>query len=232
MISRCLICYQIIYQDIGWRRIILPSKEPVICMTCRKGLEKIEGEICRGCGRPFTLLDDQYRHGELCHDCLRWEEDPEWHGYLDRNISVFIYNPFLKEVMARFKFRGDYVLSKVFAEFIKEKLPDADIYVPIPLSRERLYERGFNQAEAMIVETGLQPSPILSRVHSEKQSKKNRMERIHVPQVFQLNDDVTLEGKRIILVDDIYTTGSTLRHAAKLLKGAGAASIESVTVAR
>jgi competence protein ComFC len=173
-----LICHEIIYQDIGWRRIILPSKEPVICITCEKGLEKIEGEICRMCSRPFKVLAEQYRHGDLCHDCLRWDEDPEWNGCLDRNISVFVYNEFLKEVMAKFKFRGDYVLGKVFAEFIRKRLPDADFYVPIPLSSERLYERGFNQAKAMIIETGMQPSSILSRIHSEKQSKKNRLERI------------------------------------------------------
>ena len=78
--------------------------------------------------------------------------------------------------------------------------------VPIPLSPERLQERGFNQAEALIVEAGLQSANLLKRTHSEKQSKKSRSDRIHVPQVFSL-EPTTLEGKRILLVDDIYTTG-------------------------
>ncbi|WP_308167083.1 phosphoribosyltransferase family protein [Bacillus sp. ISL-40] len=69
-------------------------------------------------------------------------------------------------------------------------------------------------------------------MHSEKQSKKSRSERIHLSQVFQVNPNVDLAGKKVILIDDIYTTGSTLRHAAKLLKVAGAASIQSLTLAR
>ena len=103
--------------------------------------------------------------------------------------------------------------------------------VPIPLSPERLQERGFNQAEALIVEAGLQSANLLKRTHSEKQSKKSRSDRIHVPQVFSL-EPTTLEGKRILLVDDIYTTGSTLRHAAKILVENGAASVSSITIAR
>jgi competence protein ComFC len=232
MLSRCLICHEIIYQVIGWKAIILPSKDALICPQCECKLERIEGETCRICCRPFGLMDQQYRHGDLCNDCLRWEEELGWQGYLDQNISIFLYNDFLKEVMAKYKFRGDYVLSRVFAEYIKVKLPKADLYVPIPLSSERLYERGFNQAEAIIKESGLQPSLVLTRVHSEKQSKKKRSERIHLPQVFQVNEKLNLEGKRIVLIDDIYTTGSTLRHAAKLLKGAGAEYISSLTVAR
>jgi competence protein ComFC len=232
MLSRCLICHEIIYQEIGWRTILMPSKQPMICSNCENKLEAIEGETCRICSRPFEQLDAEYRHDDVCHDCLRWEEDLGWQGCLDQNISIFRYNDFLKEVMAKYKFRGDYVLSKLFAEYIKVRLPAADYYVPIPLSAERLYERGFNQAEAIIKECGIQSAKFLTRVHSEKQSKKKRSERIHLPQVFKISESVILEGKSITLIDDVYTTGSTLRHAAKLLKEAGAEHVYSLTVAR
>jgi competence protein ComFC len=170
----------------------------------------------------------------LCNDCVRWEQDPEWSGHLEKNVSLFQYNDFLKEVIARFKFRGDYIIAKIFAEQIKLELSqlDYDLLVPIPLSEERLYERGFNQAEALLTESGFTSTLLLTRIHSEKQSKKSRTERIHVPQVFQVSKDPGVNGKTILLVDDIYTTGSTLRHAAKLLKGAGAARIQSLTLAR
>jgi competence protein ComFC len=183
------------------------------------------------CCRSFSQLDEQFRHDDLCNDCVRWEDDPEWSGYLDRNVSLFQYNDFLKEVIARFKFRGDYVIAKAFAELIKSELAklEYDFLVPIPLSEERLYERGFNQAEALIREAGFTPTPLLTRIHSEKQSKKSRSERIHVPQVFQVSESL---GGTILLVDDIYTTGSTLRHAAKILKEAGAELIQSLTLAR
>jgi competence protein ComFC len=170
----------------------------------------------------------------MCHDCKRWEEDKDWKGYLDSNYSIYLYNDFFKEVMATFKYRGDYVLAKIFTQKIKDLLRkiQPDLLVPIPLSQERLYERGFNQAEALLIESGLAPTMPLNRVHSEKQSKKSRHERIHIPQVFQVDHQIQIKGKRILLIDDIYTTGSTLRHAAKLLKESGAERVQSLTLAR
>ena len=230
----CLNCHELILANIGWRAIFSVEKEQLICQTCEGKLEKIEGEQCRICSRPFQNIDEKFRRGDLCHDCFRWEEDPEWQGYLERNLSLFLYNDFLKEMIAKFKFRGDYVLAKIFSEFLKKKLTEIapDLFVPIPLSEERLYERGFNQASAILIEAGYQPNHLLSRIHSEKQSKKSRSERIHLPQVFQLLPDIQVAGKKVVLIDDIYTTGSTLRHAAKLLKVGGAASVQSLTLAR
>ncbi|MCL6574080.1 MAG: ComF family protein [Bacillus sp. (in: Bacteria)] len=230
----CLICNGSILPAIGWRAIFSTEKEQVICTNCAGKFEKIEGDTCRICCRPFRLVDDKFRDKDLCHDCFRWEENPEWQNFLMKNDSLFLYNDFLKEVIAKYKFRGDYLLAKVFAETFKEKLTQmvGDTFVPIPLSKERLYERGFNQAAALLIESGFTPKDILTRIHSEKQSKKSRDERIHLPQVFKVDSGIYLEGKRVVLIDDIYTTGSTLRHAAKLLKKAGATSVQSLTLAR
>ncbi|MFK9090219.1 ComF family protein [Bacillus salipaludis] len=232
--DHCLICNNVIHPDIGWRAIFSTEEEHFLCTKCKWNLEKIEGETCRICCRPFCQLDEKFRKGDLCNDCFRWERDPEWQGFLEKNRSLFLYNEFLKEVIAKFKFRGDYVLAKVFSVFFKAELTkmSPDLLVPIPLSMERLYERGFNQTVALLNESGHRPSEILTRVHSEKQSKKSRTERIHLPQVFKLAAEINLQGKRVVLIDDIYTTGSTLRHAAKVLKAAGAASIQSLTLAR
>src|SRR5690606_40303855 len=87
--------------------------------------------------------------------------------------------------------------------------------VPIPLSDERLYERGFNQA---VVLAGLLDMPVhevLARTHLEKQSKKSRSERIAGENVFRVIGEV--QGRGVLLVDHIYTTGSTLRQAGKVL---------------
>ncbi|WP_045518224.1 ComF family protein [Neobacillus niacini] len=232
--AQCLICHEIIQPLMGWRAIFSEEKELIICPTCEGKFEKIQGEKCRICSRLFQFLDERFRHGDLCHDCERWEKDPEWKGYLDSNHSIFIYNDFFKEVMAKFKYRGDYVLAKIFVQSIKEFLwkTTPDLLVPIPLSNERLYERGFNQAEAVLIESGLTPTIPLTRIHSEKQSKKSRLERIHIPQVFQVDHQIEIIGKNILLLDDIYTTGSTLRHAAKLLKESGAERVQSLTLAR
>lgn len=232
--AHCLICHEIIRTETSWKAIFSTEKIRYICTECDRLFEKIDGETCRICCRPFKNLEEKFRHGDLCYDCFRWEEDPEWQGNLYLNTSIYLYNDFLKEVMARYKFRGDYILAKIFAESMKvflQKLTP-DVLVPIPLSEERLYERGFNQADALIIESGYQPTRLLSRIHSEKQSKKSRHERIHFPQVFQVEASESMMGKNVLLIDDIYTTGSTLRHAAKLLKAAGAERVQSLTLAR
>jgi competence protein ComFC len=230
----CLICHGFITTKIGWKFLFSTEKEHLLCPTCEGQLEKITGETCRICSRPFGHLDERFRHGELCHDCIRWEEDEDWKGYLEKNISLYLYNDFLKEVIAQYKFRGDYILARVFANAIMEVLHkmEADLLVPIPLSEERLFERGFNQAAVLLAEAGFPAAPALSRIHFEKQSKKSRSERIHLPQVFAVNPSMSLQGKKVVLIDDIYTTGSTLRHAAKLIKESGAASVHSLTLAR
>jgi len=233
MSDHCLICFQEITPRIGWNDLISATKKQIICPTCQSKLQVIEGPTCRICGRPLERLDARFIHGDTCYDCVRWEEDPNWRGCLTKNQSLFLYNDFLQEVIARYKFRGDYILASIFAEWIIQKLATGtpNILVPIPLSEERLLERGFNQAKALIREAGLQPAEILTRIHTEKQSKKSRNDRIHVQQVFQL-EEVSLAGKNIMLIDDIYTTGSTLRHAAKILKEGGASSVSSITIAR
>lgn len=242
----CIICHEWITPRLGWNALFEEYKEECICNNCLNQLPTITGETCIICHRPFASLDSRYRYDDICFDCYRWEQDHEWSGLLQQNQSLYVYNAFLKEVIARFKFRGDYLLARAFAKQIREKLaperaksqrkienPSSNqLFVPIPLSNERLYERGFNQAEALLVAAKLEPTYVLQRIHTEKQSKKSRTERIHIPQVFELTDPNVVKDKKIVLIDDIYTTGSTLRHAAKLLKTAGASSIHSFTLAR
>ena len=230
----CLYCHNPIAPIVGWRALLSKETEHLLCPVCDGKLEKILGETCKICSRPFQPFNEQFRDGDLCYDCTRWEQDPEWQGFLEKNHSLYLYNDFLKEMIATYKFRGDYVIAKIFAERLKKEVINIrpDLFVPIPLSEERLYERGFNQAAAVLTFAGYPAAEILTRIHSEKQSKKSRAERIHIPQVFTLSPDTDIDGKKVLLVDDIYTTGSTLRHAAKLLKAAGAAAIESFTIAR
>jgi competence protein ComFC len=232
--NHCLLCDEKIESEVTWRSLFAQEQPSKVCESCNKKFVHISGETCRVCGRPFALLEEEYRSGSLCLDCKRWEDDERWTGSLDKNIALYTYTNFTKEVIARFKFRGDYVLAEVFAADFLGALQDFqyDYIVPIPLSEERLYERGFNQAEAVIKAAGVEPSHVLTRVHTEKQSKKSRAERIHLDQVFNVDSELNLMGKTILIVDDIYTTGSTLRHAAKLLKGNGAVKVYSLTLAR
>ncbi|BCB05706.1 hypothetical protein KH172YL63_38390 [Bacillus sp. KH172YL63] len=135
--------------------------------------------------------------------------------------------------MARYKYRGDYILGQAFLSVISSYLNKQkyDHITPIPLSDQRLYERGFNQSTVLLEEAEVRPSHLLTRTHSEKQSKKTRRERLQQEQFFQLGN-VDLSGAAILLFDDIYTTGTTLRQAAKRLREAGADQVSSLTLAR
>jgi competence protein ComFC len=189
------------------------------------------------CGRSFSLFPEQYRQGDCCYDCIRWEEDEEWAGVLQQNRSLYVYNDFLKEVIAKIKYRGDVELMKAFYPFGCSSLKNiyrSFLLVPIPLSEERHYERGFNQAEILAKGLNNNMSLVLIRkTHEEKQSKKNREDRIEKKDnPFEVINPETIKGKSITLVDDVYTTGSTLRYAAKVLLEAGANSISSITLGR
>ncbi|WP_245837214.1 ComF family protein [Virgibacillus phasianinus] len=152
------------------------------------------------------------------------------------NQSVFLYNPAIKEMISKWKYRGDYCLGDIFKESFVQTFKTAfgneindSIVVPIPLSDERLLERGFNQSAMLADYLQVEKKEILTRIHGEKQSKKTRIERISARNPFSLNAVVS---NKVILIDDIYTTGATLRHAATLLQEAGCPKVSSFTLIR
>jgi competence protein ComFC len=229
--NRCLVCDEGMKQALTWRSLLKQAEARVICEECEGKLNRITGETCSMCSRE---LGRDHMTGDLCLDCSRWERNSEWSGYLSKNLSLFHYNEYLKDMIAKYKYRGDYALAEVFVPFLKERLKDMefDLVTVIPLSHERLKERGFNQGQALADLVGLQTVEILTRIHTEKQSKKSRQERMSLPQVFQVMQSDLLEHKSILIIDDIYTTGTTLRHAAKALITAGAKEVSSITLAR
>lgn len=241
----CLICRQPITEVITWNSLFTLSSrniEPQICRQCNEKLEPITGEQCRICSRPFSKLEPKFRKQDLCNDCFNWEHNPEWQGLLTQNISVFHYNNFLKDLLAQFKFRGDHELVNIFTEPIQTKFKQTfdqknpPIIIPVPLSRERQYERGFNQAQSLADILPHQPlEEILERTHTEKQSKKRRSERLLTASPFHLKPDINpaqYKSKNLLIIDDIYTTGTTLRQIAKVLQPLSPNSIKSLTLAR
>ncbi|MEH7381349.1 ComF family protein [Bacillus sp. JJ1533] len=232
--STCLLCHNCFEEVDSWSTLFSLAEPDPLCSTCSEKLEKVDGELCEICGRPFSELSDEYREGNLCFDCIRWEKDPRWQGVLTKNRSIYLYNDFAKDVLSLYKFRGDYAISTIFKTPLKKAskthFNPSYFVVPIPLSDERLYERGFNQAKALAELLGMPVHEVLARTHLEKQSKKSRDERISGENVFRVIDVV--QDKDILLVDDIYTTGSTLRHAAAVLLEAGTKSVSSLTLMR
>jgi competence protein ComFC len=232
----CLFCHNELASNITWRAIILGEKSKRICELCEQKLEKIDGELCTICGRPLKNLSSDYVKGDLCVDCVRWQQDGRWKDTLTKNRSVYLYNDFMKDILTLFKFRGDVAIAEAFRENFRkcfqQHYNQQFVIVPIPLSPERLYERGFNQAAVLAQFLDLPIHDLLSRTRHEKQSKKTRKERIQSEKVFFLKENTVVPRQSILLIDDIYTTGSTLRQAAKVLLQAGASSVSSLTLIR
>ncbi|WP_044896015.1 ComF family protein [Bacillus alveayuensis] len=228
--TKCLYCFADMEPCMSWRTIFSLLPQELVCDECRQKFVLIEGPVCSICGRPGI-------HDHLCEDCHRWEQQEGFQGVLLKNRSVYLYNDFMKEVLSRFKFRGDAILSEIFRTSLqdarKRYFPQHDfLLLPIPLSQKRLYERGFNQAKLLAQLLDLPIIEPLTKLDSEKQSKKSRIERISIANMFSLKNSHEVKERHIIIIDDLYTTGTTIRHAAKLLKEAGAKSIQSLTLIR
>lgn len=231
--KRCLNCHQLLNEQTSWRKLFMLDPPPLLCESCEQKLVKIEGKRCAGCSRPI----ERDREGR-CYDCERWQKDAQTRGLLERNLSLFQYNDFLKEWLATYKFRGDAAcaiyFSRELASLYKKEFTD---YLPveIPLSKERLLSRRFNQS-ALLLQGWAEEQDVLHRKMGEKQSKRNR--RARIAQIendpFLINEAhiERIEGKKIVLVDDIYTTGTTVRQAARILKKHGATIVASMTIAR
>jgi len=225
MIMCCVWCNKEMGKRLNWKRLLLLSESKSLCSICEDKLDIIQGKRCQMCSRQ----SDEH----VCSDCIYWQRrDPS----LSFNHSVFRYNERMQKMIARWKYRGDYVLGDAFKEaFQKEfkrifaKFDRDTILVPIPLSEERLFERGFNQAQILADFLPMPIYPVLKRVHSEKQSKKTRYERLASKNPFKLDQSM---NTKVILIDDIYTTGTTLRHAALCLKARGASEVYAYTLIR
>ncbi|WP_100405463.1 ComF family protein [Bacillus solitudinis] len=232
----CLCCNERFAEKPTWRALFLHEPQARLCNRCEQQLCPVSEVACQICSRSLDKLSpEQYQDG-ICYDCLRWEKDERTKGLLERNVSLFEYNSFLKEWLTMYKFRGDAVIATYFASKLKkvyhEKFSEY-LPVPIPLHEERLMERGFNQAE-LFMKGWAEPYPLLVRQLDSKQSKKTRQERVQqvLAPVFSLNREVILPKSNIVLIDDIYTTGTTLRQAAVTLKKFGISKVASITVAR
>ncbi|WP_047984500.1 ComF family protein [Ornithinibacillus californiensis] len=223
----CLWCDEEIMLEVSWTSLVNPTKPKQICESCEKGLVELKGSRCERCSRVSSST--------ICEDCQWWENYHHGKDVIDFNYSVFSYNHFIQEIIAKWKYRGDYelgfVFREAFADHFHEKFGNMTdvVAVPIPLSKDRLEERCFNQATMLASFLPVPTVEVLSRVHGEKQSKKKRRERISSKNPFILSQKL---NKAVLLVDDIYTTGTTLRHAASVLKEAGCPKVYTYTLIR
>ena len=162
-------------------------------------------------------------------DCQLWCKE----GIEVSHEAIFSYNQAMKDFFNRYKFDGDYMLRKVFATILSENLKKYKSYdfVLIPLSPERYAKRGFNQVAGLIEAAGLSHQDILGKREEKASSSKNRSVRLATELPFFIKDGVTVP-KKILLIDDIYTTGATVNRVKSMLENAGAEEVRTFSLVR
>lgn len=208
--ARCAFC----------SRILGPDAAVPACPECVAGL-------------PFTHIDLRaFYRNTLCGK------------HSDAIICVFEYKDSVRRALLRFKFKAKPALYRAFAYFLAEKIKkmtdsvNADIILCVPLYKERLRQRGYNQAGLISGELGrLFNKPdyscaIVRQRDTGSQSRLGRDKRkTNVDGAFKVVEPEAVNGKAVILVDDILTTGSTAGECCKVLKEAGAEKVYVAAVA-
>lgn len=207
-----------------------PLWNPSLCDNCKNRFSSFEKlSTCFGCSKP--LESDE----AFCLDCKRWQLI--YPTYEFHHEALYRYDEIMHQWFLQYKFIGDYRLAYSFSSEIYQTFRQKkDIVVPVPLSEKRLEERGFNQVSAILDVSQVKYEHVLTRNCQDliPQSKKNKHERMAMVQPFEMATDwkTKVNGKSFILVDDIYTTGRTLFHAADSLIKSGAKKVSTFSLAR
>ncbi|MFC6164490.1 ComF family protein [Lactiplantibacillus dongliensis] len=219
----CLLCQRSLTTKLTltWLLSWQPVARPVVCAACWQQFQPIAlATACPQCGRAQPQR-------QVCRDCQRWDPQPAFH-----NVALFTYNEAMQAYFQHYKFQGDYRLRAVFQPVLQQRLTQltADRVVVIPVTAATIGTRGFNQVTGWLG-TGINDG-ILTVTKTVAQSQKDRQARLATQQPFGLVPGIELAGQRIVLVDDVYTTGRTMRHAAQLILENGANSVTGLTLAR
>ena len=208
------------------------GREP-LCERCLELLKIIDGGYCPLCGRIYHGTQDVF----LCGDCLVRPREWDWFGFFGA------YKGVLRDMIMDFKYRGDFSVlgclqRLLYLAYLKHSVDWVpDLVIPVPIHQNRLKTRGFNQA--------LEIGRLLSR-RIKKTIKKDVLIRIrdtrpqvgltghmrkqNVRHAFSVLSE--LHGEKVLLIDDVYTTGATIFECVKELKKTGAGSIGVLVVAR
>lgn len=200
--------------------VVIPDRlrEQVFCDTCLPEVRLVEGRVCFHCGKPITSL-----HSDLCRDC------ESGGSALLQGRSLFLYTGPMKTAMYRFKYSGRRVYAAAFAGracdiysrwFLSVK---PDVIVPVPMYEDKTRIRGYNQAEVFARElSGRLSVPVLpdiiKRVRDtvpQKGLDKEKRQK-NLKNAFKISQS-GVKFECALLVDDIYTTGTTVNEAAKVL---------------
>lgn len=221
---RCPIC----------ENIVLP-KGNKICPTCRKKLTYVEEPCCKRCGKPIAEEMQEY-----CFDCYRKQ------FHYDFGIALLVYDQTMKASITAFKFHGKKEYADFYVEEMAERLGEKilerkpDVFVPVPIHKKKRQVRGFNQAELLaaglskMLGIPMDSKLLLRTKNTIPQKQLNDKERLkNLECAFMVSAPNYGEKKtyrHIMLVDDIYTTGSTIEACSRVLLTSQAAKISFVSL--
>jgi len=216
---------------------------PKFCLGCKK-----EGFwICPECFAKINfferfscpICEKRLPDGKICENCRRKTK-------LNRFFSATKYeNPLIKEAVLKLKY--EFVknlaipLSVPINNFLRQLSFDSDfLIVPIPLHKSRKRWRGFNQAEEMAKEISKEIKiPMISenlfrvkKTLSQVEMKDHQKRSENMQNAFDIKNPKIFQNKKILLIDDVYTSGATMEECAKMLKGVGAKEIWGIVVAK
>lgn len=206
-----------------------------LCGPCWKQLEFITTPCCQRCGHPFTVESLPF----LCGECLQTPP------LFTQARAAFRYEALIRDLILQFKHADATYLAKPLGQWLARQgqslLVKSDIIIPVPLHRWRLFKRRYNQATLLCHELSRSSGkPVgtncLQRVKNtpSQHGKSRKAREKNVMGVFKVppSKQEVIRKKSILLIDDVWTTGSTLNACIKALKKAGAKDVYILTLAR
>lgn len=195
-------------------------------------------QICNTC--QFLLKQCQFDRLNRCHYCLAECKDGiclncKTFKYVHKFDSIeacFHYEGFYKTLFHQFKFQGDVALAPVIAKFIPITNKHYDYIIPVPSVAQNDFERTFNPVQCILKALNVVYEDCLTMHGRPKQYQLTLKERMALKNNIDVRSDINLENKRILLVDDIYTTGRTAHNVAVKLFQRKVRKLSMLTFAR
>jgi ComF family protein len=210
-----------------------PTNGPV-CAFCWEAILPITPPVCDICGDPLPTWREASIESARCARCRRRRVA------IDRGRAVGVYDGALRQILHAFKYEGRRTIAapvaRLMAQAGQQLLATADVVVPVPLHRRRERSRGFNQARDLALQVGSPVADILRRTRPTPSQTDLPAARRHanVRGAFVLAPlgRAAIDGRIVVLIDDVSTTGATLEACARALKDAGAREVRALTAAR
>ena len=207
-----------------------------LCHQCEGKLVRIKPPFCSKCSEPFQgAITNPFDCANCAHRTL----------YFENAVAAFRSHGLARRVILDFKYGGQIHLRHLVASWLFAALDDErlrtrefDLLVPVPLHPARERERGFNQAallaELLSARMSIEARQVLERIrYTTTQTAFDRTERMeNLRGAFRLQKSANVRRLRVLLVDDVLTTGSTLSECARVLRRGGARSVHAATAAR